>query len=665
MRLMLYDIVNGNIPPHDYDKKGITPLLAAVDAANPTLVKQLLDHDAVSSVNTLDDRKMSPLHVAATLEDSFFVKILLEHGAEESISIKDFRGLTPFQRSIIAGRVQAAQMMLKAKPELAKTINQPDEFGITDVQRAGRSGNVEMMNLLLSLLGDEQIKVDAKAFFTQEELEDCLAVNKENFLETLPINDVAFPLTIAQNYCNTMIGLKNGKILKIRNADALEVRAALLEKKYGPGAYDTQDLNVLTLYMNPMHAYLRLECRNCDGGKPYNENRGFYPLHGTGIISSLGADAGSGVTGFGMGYGMQAFIVPSAVGGLQVAKFPFVIRRGVVGNEDISESFADVNNLLKIKFYLDDQQAKSALKRIQKTESACNDPYNPTCVFSPAGKNCVDFMLKIFKSAGGRGDFASYFADNQLSSGRTQLYAFMRSRGVGMPLVGKIINEFSPIIGLEKDYFFKSFPPSNLIVDRIENPSSVREIDLPQEVFPQIAPGKDPENCLPPYPLYFAHSLMLGAVAVKVAFDAHRFVTVLWGKIVGEKVSREEFSQWRETQESLLTDAMNMLDFIGAEIDSRLVELDELIDNVKKEILFDNPEFGILYHTDDKSTLDALKAERSGLSKLWNDYIDLQFDGMELEEELDLLKGIRGLPTKTHLADLEKRIGILFGKVKS
>jgi hypothetical protein len=150
-----------------------------------------------------------------------------------------------------------------------------------------------------------------------------------------------------------------------------------------------------------------------------------------------------------------------------------------------------------------------------------------------------------------------------------------------------------------------------------------------------------------------------------VAFDAHRFVTVLWGKIVGEKVSREEFSQWRETQESLLTDAMNMLDFIGAEIDSRLVELDELIDNVKKEILFDNPEFGILYHTDDKSTLDALKAERSGLSKLWNDYIDLQFDGMELEEELDLLKGIRGLPTKTHLADLEKRIGILFGKVKS
>lgn len=260
------------------DNDGLTPLHAAIQSGNLKLVKLLLSYGAESSVNSPDSKGVMPLHSAVVMKDTKLVKTLLRYGAKKSITAVDSKGISPKQMAIITGQVSVVKEMLDSDPELAKRLNTPDKFGITDLQRAARNGNVEMMGLLLSRYGDEAVKVDPKAFFTMEDLEACLTPSEIGVVESLPIDNVAFPLTVIQNYCSVMIRLKNGEILQVRNADAVEVRDTIMQKKYGPEWKSEEGANVLTFYLTPGHGFMRLECRNCDGEKPYNANSGFYPL---------------------------------------------------------------------------------------------------------------------------------------------------------------------------------------------------------------------------------------------------------------------------------------------------------------------------------------------------------------------------------------------------
>jgi Ankyrin repeats (many copies) len=690
------------------NKKGITPLLAAIDVGNPKLVKLLLKHGAAPSIH-LPDTQTSPLHMAATLKNPVFLKILLKFKeAKAALMMKDFRGLTPLQRAIISGRVSAVKMMLEAYPELAATLNQPNEFGITDIHRAARSGNMEMMRLLLPLLKNEKIKLDERAFFTEEELHDCLAVQSKDFIETIPIDDVAFPLTIAQNSCNTMIGLKNGKILKIPNADAVQVRGALLDRKFGTGAADRAGLNILTLYMNPGHGYLRLECRNCDEGKPYNMNRGFWgagrklaieqteapqqktdhhkiepePIssqviefistHRNSVIAALVAPfaaskmrhyprltAGAlSMKFFPLEFtmGLLSSAMPSAFDlsnrlkgvfnsltlGTYTGNLKTHVARGLrenihigymltkeqvgeVGNEDMYESISDVNNSLKIMFYVDDAQATAAMKTVKKAMDSCKNNPSEACRYQFLQHNCIEFLQDVYQSTGGAGNFGSFLTDQQLSHGhlnsvryvnrfRAHNYAFVRSRGMEHYLKYGL--------GWKVDSQFQSLPSRE--VQRLHLTDHSEEC----EAAPQYSMSA------PSYPWQLVDDVMLGAVLIKAAVNTYHFVSNLWVKMVGEKVLEEDFLAWQTQQAKVLKTVMDQLKAFGSTIDSDLIEIDCMQE-------------------------ENVKQERSILGKFWNDYIDLLFDGFKLEEEFDALKSSRSLPTKAYLADLNKKIASL------
>lgn len=272
-----------NTPNH----QGLTPLHAAVELGNHKLVKLLLSQGASDSINIqtnipseeddLYDQKNTPLHTAVLQKDYKMIRLLLRSGAANSINTLDAQGLSPKQRAIISGQVNAVKAMLEASPEAASTINQPDKrFGVSDLQRASRSGNLEMYSLLISYLGKQEIK-DHPFSFTSEEIDSCEAASELEAVKTFPLEKIGFPLVIAQNFCSTMIRLEDGGVLRLQNSDAKEVREYLMQKKYGDGWKSDHGANVLTLYVAPGHGFTRLECQNCDDGQPFNMNRGFYP----------------------------------------------------------------------------------------------------------------------------------------------------------------------------------------------------------------------------------------------------------------------------------------------------------------------------------------------------------------------------------------------------
>lgn len=731
-----------NHPNH----KGITPLFAAVNNANPKLVELLLKSGAIASVNRLDCRNMSPLHIAATLSDPFFVEILLNYGAKDSINRKDIKGLSPFQRALITGRASAARLMLEVEPSLVKTINQydPDSFPVTPLQRASRSGNVELMGLLVQLVG-EKIKLNHQAFFTAEVLEDCLVRHAEDFLETILVENVAFPLTIAQNYCNVMVRLKDGKILKIPNADAEQVRIFLLEKKFGPGVHK-EELNRLTMYMNPGHGFLRLECRNCDHDKPYSTSRGFYPtdkrlsekkpidestteevlsfmpkvgqllptpdevlmiglitlqlfsknlnaiLPSSALLTKFVYYIGSQflskinhemTTIFNLKLrefvGLYSGLASSIVGHNYVSLWvdDFV---GVTVNEDNYEINSDTTNALKITFYVTDEQAKATLERLKQINSSCHEDPKASCRYQAMEQNCIDFMQDVFVTAGGGGNFLNYFTDHQLSLGSVtylaHIYGFLRSRNVSYlgyrfsPVINRISNFAAPFFGWKKDYF--AIPSPLIDLDNQQNTTSkettspaplflqtsihevhVSKLTLPREVFdgsPADAPHFAPVN-----QAYLGDSLLLGFVLGKAAINTYQFVSGLWGKMLGKRVTADEFSVWYRQQKNSLNTLIQELDCFGEFLDEGMRLNDDEIDQTKND---DN-----LYSLEEKFLLDRLREEKRDLVKLRNEHIDLLFDAVKLKDELVSVKRM-GLPTETHLQELQNKMVVLVDQVR-
>lgn len=644
---LIIELLKGNITESiNYPNKArITPLFAAVNGGNPRLVELLLIHGAKASVNKPDKRNMTPLHIAATLEDSTILEMLLKYEAKESIMIKDNWELTPFERAIISERTSAVKLMLEAKPELKNEIlNKTEEHPISPLQRAARSGNKEMWDLLSE---NQNITVEA-------DLEACLVQGSVDF-KKIPLDQIDFPLLIAQNSCHVMLRLKNGDIFKIPHADAKQVRKELLEmKNEKEGLIHDNGLNALTLYLNSGHGFLRLKCMNCNEGKSYNKNAGFYPSPEMNAIKQYvevsAPFIASAELGTNSGLGMKSAII-------------YIGMRGSIGNEDISERVSDVVNSPKVTFYINDVQAMAALKAIKKVEASCKEEPYTSCTYSIIGRNCIDFIETIYESSSGQGDFADYFTDSQLSEGQTGNYAFFRSQGKkafnylkSNPTITEISNLLGPTLG--------STTVKHLALKDIQH------INL-RPAFPQIANPNISNDFNPLYQPHLLEGIMLGAVLAKTAANAYSFATDLWGKVIGEKVSGEGYEEWMEAQQFLLALSLETLDDLADQIDEGIDEIDVKINEIKKQMLPYNMsvETGLLYDKKEKLELEGLKLELEGLNKdrsllrkLKHLSIDLQFEAMELEEELNGLKST-GLPTKTHAASLETKIANLADKV--
>ncbi|MDP1835470.1 MAG: ankyrin repeat domain-containing protein [Chlamydiales bacterium] len=598
-------------------------------------------------------------HYSTNLRDKDAVKVenhlLVDESTSASYHIPDSEGLTPFQRAIIGGKISQIKEMLQSSSELSPTLNQPDKFGVTDIQRAARSGNMEVVGLLISYVIENDIITNRETYFSAEELKACTARSDMAWMASLPIEKIAFPLTIAQNFCNVMIRMADGKVLKLRNVDVVQIREYLMSTKYGDGWVSDHGANVLTTYLNPGHGYLRLKCRTCDYGKPYNKNRGFYPTgkktpeakaHTVSIVANLGMSlaldsthlpvsprkflttpvyatvlgVGAGLTVLPLDVAKQYFRqLKSLAQDLVINKYMlFREQTGSVVDDHGYEKDSDFNNLLKVTFYLTDDQARKALRSIENTEHSCKNDPQASCRYYFTSENCVDFVQNVFSDSELAGEIMDYVTDEQVGYGHlhtfTEIpenkaleYAYVRSRGW--------------------QYYLQSALHKSLCAPPKHHFVAIS--DLQGTVAPMSKPVVNDDDVLsvPNYQGDLAGNVALAFVLTKITQNVFKSLKNFWISHTGPEASLEETKEFCERAQ---------------------VRIDKKIDDL----------------TNLGEALDAMDLSPKN-HHLQNARIDLMFEAVNLEQKFKRLGKSRSQPTKKLLASSEHQLAVFLDRCKT
>lgn len=591
------------------DNQGMTPLMVAVRQGEESIIELLLQSGADPNKENPNDFKTA-LHMASTLKNSQIVRLLLKYGAADSILLEDKKKYTPVQRGVITGNVDAIEAMLEYKPEIAKNFNQPDSYGVTDIQRAGRSGNIKMVGLLLKHTIEETIKVDPEASFRSGDLAACQADPID--LNYIPVDHVAVPLVIAQNYCSTMVKLNNGEVLQLPNADAQEVADYIRKKSSNDKISGNQRSNILTIYMSPGHGFLRIECGRCDKGKPYNENHGFYP-NGNFLKQRKGKRPGNTSYDF-----------------VDVFENIFSNQKGHLGNENPYEHDSDSKNSLKMMLYIDDYQAQAALEKIQEVADACKrGKGEEPCRYNAFGDNCVTFLQKVYESIGGNGYFADLFTSEQLNYGhftnparlyefKATSYAFVQSRWSHNEANEKITDVYQQQLH------------ELVVVDNQPVVNSLSGI--------RVRPFESNANA--------SYILLLGAVLPVAIYKIGNYFSEVWSRF-GTPVAEEDFRLWYEEKIGILGKILKGMNEAGKKTKREQNALDDMIRELNDS---ENKE--------DKIVLLLLKDAKAKWQKIGHASIDLLCAWVELENKIKNSSN-RTLPTKSYLERLEGEISQL------
>jgi hypothetical protein len=233
-------------------------------------------------------------------------------------------------------------------------MNTPNQNGITLLHKDARNGNLERIDRFIHETLASNAVLNEAVYFSSKTLEDCKASSQISLLDTIPIDAFAFPLIVAQNYCNAMVKMKNNEILTLQHTNAKSVHDSLIFRKTGKTGYN----NTLSLFLNHKHGFSFLQCSSCAEGASFNNPIGFL--------------------------------------------FRF-------GDDFISLKHSEKNQMLKITFFITDQQAESAWREQDFLRN-----YNSITDFKPISINCIDFTSQIFHAALGTDPFP-FFTRDQLS----------------------------------------------------------------------------------------------------------------------------------------------------------------------------------------------------------------------------------------------------------
>ncbi len=261
-------------------------------------------------------------------------------------------------------------------PLAPKLMNAPDSRSITQFHRDARNGNLQRIDRFIHKIPEDQVVLNTQVYFSSKTLEDCRAPSQFSQLDQVPLDQFAFPFIVAQNYCNALIKMKDGSILTLQHTDAKKVYDSLtlrsktegtfhvfvtgLQKMTGTYTPPPIESNRLYIYLNPAHGLSALNCSSCahGNGSSFEDTYGFH--------NGFGAD-------------------PSGL------------------------SYSRLNQLLKLTFYINNEQAKAVWEKqdfLQKHTSITD--YN---LFK---NNCIDFTVKVFGEIGEPHPY-QFFTEEQLS----------------------------------------------------------------------------------------------------------------------------------------------------------------------------------------------------------------------------------------------------------
>jgi exonuclease VII small subunit len=629
-----------------------------------------------ANIKASDYKGNTPLFGTIIQGYTDIVKLLIEKGAD--IDVENEYRETPLAVSIQNGHTDIASLLIE-KGASIRPFNTPDSHGITDIQRFARNGNLPLLRTLLNK-STEEINPNIKNNLGPKMLEACRAQHNIEDLESLDINTIDFsPLTVTQNFCQTLVKLKDGSLLELSGVAADEALEFILKNKY-PDDYkdrlESYKSNVLTTYLSPGHGFVRLASRS----QQYYNNRGFYPrgdgnrLFPEELPNKIAENLRGGI--------INSLINASGYKDIARGAVTFLSsQKGSVTDENWYERHSEENNHLKLRFFLNDEQAKQALQAINKVSQSCSQNPEEACVYHLTSRNCVDFVQEVYKATGSKGYFADYFTDEQLTRGvnsfspaelyeyKAMCYGYLQSRGV-LDLAGPTRKELSelkkfsdnlfppvdeklPEINLSNAYELGDHPltssatrPGGVLFDGFR---MVREYissrDTPKaepETRFTMSPGFVSEVSKLPITIDTQHKL--AKVAYKLVKDTVNYVTDIAKELRSEKVSKKDKEKLVLTLEKELTEVVKTLEAVDQKLDREQVKIEKELKNYDKQsssllgkISKDKPIHKWLDNKIKEQKLD-IDTDKKKLKEKTDKSVDLRFDHMKLEDKLAKLK---------------------------
>ena len=305
------------------------------------------------------------------------------------------------------------------------------------IAKLARDGRIYDLKHITDGIDASLLPTNAARYFFNSTIDSCFKF--KDSVEKINIEDVDFnPLTVAQNYCDTLVRMKTGRILKLRGNSATGVYKYLseeLSKGANVGNASAHDKNCkLDGYFNPGHMFFDIKCSESKENIPY---RGFYPATGNSMRSDYTAEVtvflGVGVAMVVIMLLMRAIMPKTKVGsvlsGLPLVAFYYLFDKVIYPNfamidhkfgrvSDELHSIRDADNMLlpKVSFIMTEEQAQKVKTYIQLVIADCTNNRADKCTYNFLTRNCIHFTDEVFNAAGFSGAMSSYISQEQLAA---------------------------------------------------------------------------------------------------------------------------------------------------------------------------------------------------------------------------------------------------------
>ena len=358
-----------------------------------------------------------------TPENIEWFKKLIEDGAESRNSSE-----REFTKDIV-------RFLLLTSDEFEWIKKLVGEGGVQSIiEKLAREGEVKTLQKFGEVLDVKDLKPNSEKNFFPETKDSCFG--KPDSLTKIDITKVTYPFNVAQNFCDTMIKLENGKILVVRGHESRDVYKYLSDKRAEHLQEEkeaTAKPHEFTAYFNPNHGFFSLD------GEP----EGFYPAD-SGEKGALAQDKTAEYVAHGlfvgaMSTGATAFLssamsisipmlLPVFLGSAMVFsavagkvyynfydKYKSIIdhKLGRISGEESEQAKSDANNYLKISFLLNDEQEQKVQSYIKAVKEDCKSDNPDKCVYNFISRSCLGFVQDVFKAAGLKGHYVDYLTVNQ------------------------------------------------------------------------------------------------------------------------------------------------------------------------------------------------------------------------------------------------------------
>jgi hypothetical protein len=196
--------------------------------------------------------------------------------------------------------------------------------------------------------------------------------------------------------------------------------------------------NLLTLFHDTGHAFLKIECGSCDHGLPASKYLGFYP---EGFASSttedgkledaiegiyISAAGGSGVGGSSTKGSSSGVVSSSGSFFLLVSAFPYEVDDGRCEINDEVKLYGNEKNILNLKHKELEISNEAANKAIEKIISYTNGCKQGILEYHTLSSNCIDFVQQVYNAAGFTGNhYDTMYQDEGLPLSPIGAYAFI------------------------------------------------------------------------------------------------------------------------------------------------------------------------------------------------------------------------------------------------